>query len=73
MFLEDFEPPWQRERLLESLESYRRGLADAPLLRKWSAGSFDRLRMSGSLADAGDSFDRLRMSDLAQDERTGWE
>ena len=62
MFLEDFEPPWQRERLLESLESYRRGLADAPLLRKWSAGSFDRLRMSGSLADAGDSFDKLRMS-----------
>ena len=62
MFLEDFEPPWQRERLLESLESYRRGLADAPLLRKWSAGSFDRLRMSGSLADAGDSFDLLRMS-----------
>ena len=47
MFLEDFEPPWQRERLLESLESYRRGLADAPLLRKWSAGSFDKLRMSG--------------------------
>ena len=47
MFLEDFESPWQRERLLESLESYRRGLADAPLLRKWSAGSFDKLRMSG--------------------------
>ena len=47
MFLEDFEPPWQRERLLESLESYRRGLADAPLLRKWNGGSFDRLRMSG--------------------------
>ena len=62
MFLEDFEPPWQRERLLESLESHRRGLADAPLLRKWSAGSFDKLRMNGSLADAGDSFDLLRMS-----------
>ena len=37
-----------RERLLESLESYRRGLADAPLLRRWAVGpSFDMLRMSG--------------------------
>ena len=27
-----------RERLLESLESYRRGLADAPLLRRWATG-----------------------------------
>ena len=28
----------ERERLLESLETYRRGLSDAPLLRKWSGG-----------------------------------
>lgn len=28
----------QREQLLESLEDYRRGLADAPLLRRWSVG-----------------------------------
>ena len=28
----------ERERLLESLESYRRGLADAPLLRRWAVG-----------------------------------
>ena len=27
---------WQRERLLEALEAYRRGIGDAPLLRKWS-------------------------------------
>ena len=33
------EDAWERERLLESLEAYRRGLSDAPLLRKWSGGS----------------------------------
>lgn len=27
----------ERERLLESLDAYQRGLSDAPLLRKWSA------------------------------------
>ena len=32
------EDAWERERLLESLEAYRRGLSDAPLLRKWSGG-----------------------------------
>ena len=30
------ENSWSRERLLESLESYRCGLSEAPLLRKWS-------------------------------------
>ena len=38
MFPEEVESPWRRERLLESLESYRRGLAEAPLLRKRSGG-----------------------------------
>ena len=27
---------WQRERLLEALDAYRRGISDAPVLRKWS-------------------------------------
>ena len=27
---------WHRERLLEALENFRKGLGDAPLLRKWS-------------------------------------
>ena len=27
---------WDRERLLEALDAYRRGLGDAPLLRKWN-------------------------------------
>lgn len=29
---------WERERLLESLEAYRRGLADAPVVQKFSVG-----------------------------------
>ena len=29
---------WERERLLESLDSYDRGLSDAPYLRKWTSG-----------------------------------
>lgn len=32
------EVSWGRERLLESLEAYRRGLSDAPLLHKWGGG-----------------------------------
>lgn len=27
---------WYRERLLEALEAYRRGVGEAPLLRKWT-------------------------------------
>tara|TARA_B100000315_G_scaffold62393_1_gene56643 strand:- start:1240 stop:2103 length:864 start_codon:yes stop_codon:yes gene_type:complete len=27
---------WERERLLEALEAFQRGVADAPLLRKWT-------------------------------------
>ena len=40
-----FSEPWEarqgdgnRELLLEALESYRRGLTDAPVLRRWNAG-----------------------------------
>ena len=29
---------WERERLMEALDSYSRGLADAPYLRKWTDG-----------------------------------
>ena len=43
---EGFTP--ERDRMLESLEAYRRGLTDAPLLRKWSVASFDKPRMIGS-------------------------
>ena len=38
MFPEGPEYPRERERLLESLDSYRRGLAEAPRLRKWGGG-----------------------------------
>ena len=30
---------WERERLLEALEAFHRGVGDAPLLRKWSDAS----------------------------------
>ena len=45
---------WQRERLLESLEAYRRGLAEAPVLRRWSVGPVDSLADSpvDTLVDA---------------------
>ncbi len=44
----------ERERLLESLESYRRGRSDAPLLRKWSGGALARAGGGGGAgAEAG--------------------
>ena len=30
---------WERELMLESLESYRRGLCEAPIIRKWSSST----------------------------------
>lgn len=35
------ESSWERERLLEALDAYRRGLSDAPLLRKWNGGGLE--------------------------------
>lgn len=32
---------WQRERLLEALDAYSRGMSDAPLLRKWNGAPGD--------------------------------
>ena len=45
------ESAWSRERLLESLESYRRGLSEAPLVEKWS----DREPRSEAQAAAGEA------------------
>lgn len=36
-FVPQKEPGWERERLLEALDAYRRGLCEPPLIRKWSA------------------------------------
>jgi hypothetical protein len=38
MYTELPEVSWARERLLESLDAYRCGLSDAPLLHKWGTG-----------------------------------
>ena len=45
---------WERERLLEALDAFQRGVSDAPLVRKWNeadvtAANGDRERpMAGS-------------------------
>ena len=43
---------WQRERLLEALESYRLGLSDAPHITKWSG--IGTLGQRAELKDSGD-------------------
>ena len=48
---ERVENSWSRERLLESLESYRCGLSEAPLLQKWS----DQEPQSEAQSAAGES------------------
>ena len=62
---------WERERLLESLEAYRRGLADAPVVQKFSvshavAPNEDRHR---TVLASDESADRL--SDVVRAD--GWE
>ena len=37
---------WERERLLEALDSYTRGLSEPPHLRKWSGGSSPTFRQA---------------------------
>jgi hypothetical protein len=39
MYIKLPEVYWSRDRLLESLEAYWRGLSDAPLLHKWGEGA----------------------------------
>jgi len=75
------ESSWERERLLEALDAYRRGLSDAPLLRKWNGGGAGMAlqqvqgeRTSGGRMGvgsfdggkvAGAAFDRLGMGGAA--------
>ena len=48
----------ERDRLLESLEAYRRGLADAPLLHKWSHGPLGEPERPLSTRGRGEQFGR---------------
>ena len=62
----------EREQLLEVLESYRRGLADAPLLRKWSVTSFDQpgtaLRQAqGERVQPGQGEGEFRLAEFVAD------
>ena len=65
------ESSWERERLLEALDAYRRGLSDAPLLRKWNGGGLELARQqvpgegAGGVAGGGMALQQV------QDERTG--
>jgi HK97 family phage prohead protease len=62
---------WERERLLESLESYRRGLADAPVVSKFA--------VDGVLSPAGEGPLTFVVSDESEDrlgdviKANGWE
>ena len=38
---------WERDRLLEALDSYKRGLSDAPQLRKWCSVPWENAHLSG--------------------------
>ena len=49
------ENSWNRERLLESLESYRCGLSEAPLLQKWSDREPQPEAQSEAQSTAGES------------------
>ena len=40
---------WERERLLEALDAYQRGLSDAPLLHKWTEGEASGSEGEGNL------------------------
>lgn len=75
------ESSWERERLLEALDAYRRGLSDAPLLRKWNGGGLELAlqRVQGD-REAGGRMGMARQSvpgegmalQQVQDERATW-
>ena len=49
---------WERERMLEALDAYRRGLCEPPVIRKWSAAlaaGETRASVSGEYEDSGGS------------------
>ena len=66
------ESSWERERLLEALDAYRRGLSDAPLLRKWNGGGLELDSDSGRLGMARQPVPGERTAlQQVQDERMG--
>ena len=49
---------WERERMLEALDAYRRGLCEPPVIRKWSAAPAageTRANVTGEYEDSGGS------------------
>ena len=47
MTLKPEEKSWEREQMLEALESYRRGLGEPPVLRKWGSNGPSKAGVDG--------------------------
>lgn len=55
------ESSWERERLLEALEAYRRGWSEPPLLRKWCGGGLALAGRAAGLAGGGMGVDGMEL------------
>ena len=70
---------WEREHFLESLDAYKRGLSDAPLLRKWagkdikgddSANEMTFVISTDEVDDAGNLLSYARMDNCRPNPQT---
>lgn len=55
------ESSWERERLLEALEAYRRGWSEPPLLRKWCGGGLALAGRAAGLCGGGTGVDGMEL------------
>lgn len=62
---------WERERLLESLEAYRRGVADAPTLHKFGVAGLAKAAPDGPLTFVASDESEDRMGDVVR--AGGWD
>ena len=62
---------WTRERLLESLEAYRRGLAEAPVVQKYAVESVAGPVEEGPVTFVASSESEDRLGDVVRSD--GWE
>ena len=62
---------WERERLFEALESYRRGLSDAPVIQKFAAGYTSSPNEDRPLTVVASDETEDRMGDVVRAD--GWE
>ena len=55
------ESSWERERLLEALEAYRRGWSEPPLLRKWCGGGLALAGRAAGSVGGGTGVDGMEL------------